>query len=33
MSEEKKITLDQLEDLLEEESGAGSGSKLNFQTI
>ncbi len=33
MSEEKKITLDQIEDLLEEESGAGSGSKLNFQTI
>ena len=33
MSEEKKITLDQLEDLLEEESGAGGGSKLNFQTI
>lgn len=32
MSEEKKINLEELEDLLEEESGGGRGG-LNFQTI
>ena len=32
MSEEKKITLEELENLLQEED-AGTGSRLNFQTI
>ena len=32
MSEEKKITLEELENLLQEED-AGNGSRLNFQTI
>ena len=32
MSEEKKFSLDEIEDLLEENSEAG-GSRLNFQTI
>ena len=32
MSDEKKISLDEIENLLEEESGGG-GSRLNFQTI
>ena len=33
MSEEKKISLDELEDLLEEGNGGIGGSRLNFQTI
>ena len=34
MSEEKKITLEELEELLEEDAGTGgSRSRLNFQTI
>ena len=32
MSDEKKITLEELENLLEDESGSGN-SGLNFQTI
>ena len=33
MSDEKKISLDELEDLLEKEEGGTNGSRLNFQTI
>ena len=33
MSEEKKITLEELEDLLEEDGGGNGRSRLNFQTI
>ena len=33
MSDEKKITLEELEDLLEEEAGGAGRSRLNFQTI
>ena len=33
MSDEKKITLEELEDLLEEDAGGAGQSRLNFQTI
>ena len=33
MSDEKKITLEELEDLLEEDAGGTGRSRLNFQTI
>ena len=33
MSDEKKITLEELEDLLEEDAGGAGQSSLNFQTI
>ena len=33
MSEEKKISLEDLEDLLEEDAGGGGRRRLNFQTI
>lgn len=33
MSDEKKITLEELEDLLEEDAGGSGQSRLNFQTI
>ena len=33
MSDEKKITLEDLEDLLEEDGGGTGRKRLNFQTI
>ena len=33
MSDEKKITLEELEDLLEEDAGTDRRGRLNFQTI